>query len=38
VLRLAITGRKNSPDLCEIMALLGRDCVLSRLETALKAV
>ena len=34
VLRVAITGRKNSPDLYEIMKILGRDRVLERLENA----
>lgn len=34
VLRLAVTGRENSPDLCEIMKLLGRERCISRLERA----
>ena len=38
VLRLAVTGRKNSPDLNEIMALLGKERVLARLAAAAKAV
>lgn len=32
LLRLAVTGRANTPDLCSIMQLLGRDTVLSRLQ------
>ncbi len=31
-IRIAITGRKNSPDLYEIMILLGKDKVVERLE------
>ncbi len=34
VLRIAVTGRRNTPDLCAIMKLLGRDRVLQRLATA----
>ncbi len=34
VLRLAVTGRSNTPDLCTIMQLLGKDRVLSRLTSA----
>ena len=34
VIRVAITGRTNSPDLCSLMALLGRDRVTERLEKA----
>lgn len=36
VLRVAITGRANSPDLCSICALLGKDTVIARLEAAKK--
>lgn len=32
VIRVAITGRTNSPDLCSLMALLGKDRVTERLE------
>ena len=32
VLRVAITGRRNTPDLYEIMNVLGKDEVISRLE------
>ncbi len=34
VVRLAITSRRNTPDLCSIMALLGKDRVLERIENA----
>ncbi|MBQ8183761.1 MAG: glutamate--tRNA ligase [Clostridia bacterium] len=32
VIRLAVTGRKNTPDLCSIMKLLGKDTVKSRID------
>lgn len=32
VLRLAVTGRRNTPDLCAIMHLLGKERVLARLH------
>ena len=38
VLREAITGRRNSPDLCEIMKLLGRERVMKRLAAARAAL
>ncbi len=34
VVRLAITSKRNTPDLCSIMALLGRDRVLDRINKA----
>lgn len=34
VLRVAVTGRRNSPDLCEIMRILGRQRVIERLHAA----
>ena len=34
VIRTAVTGRKNSPDLFEIMRILGRDRTSSRLNRA----
>lgn len=34
VIRLAITARKNTPDLCSIMALLGKERVQARLSAA----
>ena len=36
VLRLAITGRKNTPDLCSIMQVLGQDEVIKRIDTILR--
>ncbi len=35
VIRIAVTSRRNTPDLCSIMALLGTDEVKSRLERTL---
>ena len=34
VLRVAVTGRRNSPDLYEIMKILGKDKVVERLNAA----
>lgn len=34
ILRIAVTGMSNSPDLCTIMGILGRERTLSRLEAA----
>ena len=36
VIRIAVTSRRNTPDLCSIMALLGNDEVKARLEKAIK--
>lgn len=36
VIRIAITGRCDTPDLCSIMKILGKDEVLSRLSRAVK--
>ena len=36
VLRVAITGRRNTPDLYEIMKVLGKDEVVARLQNRLK--
>ena len=36
VLRIAITGRRNTPDLCSIMQVLGKDECLKRIDTILK--
>lgn len=33
VIRLAVTGRRNTPDLCSIMRLLGKDEVIKRLSS-----
>ncbi len=38
VLRIAITGRCNSPDLREIMELLGKERSICRLNQALEAI
>ena len=34
IIRVAITGRLNSPDLCTVMKVMGKDRVLARLEKA----
>ena len=34
ILRLAVTGRHNTPDLCAIMKLLGKEKVLARMQMA----
>lgn len=36
IVRLAVTGRRNTPDLCSIMQLLGIDRVNARLDAAIK--
>ena len=36
VLRLAITGRRNTPDLCSILQVLGQDEVINRINTILR--
>ncbi len=36
VLRLAITGRRNTPDLCSIMQVLGHEEVINRIDTILR--
>ena len=38
ILRIAVTGRTNSPDMHEIMRILGKERVLSRLNMAEKAL
>lgn len=35
VIRVAVTGRRNTPDLCGIMSLLGKEVVAERLNAAL---
>lgn len=35
VIRLAATGRRNTPDLCSILKLLGKERVLARLDAAI---
>ena len=34
VIRVAVTGRRNTPDLCGIMSLLGTDEIIARLNAA----
>lgn len=36
VLRIAVTGRRNTPDLCSIMQVLGRQEVLNRINHAIE--
>ncbi len=38
VIRVAITGRTKSPDLCSIMKTLGKDKVIQRIDRAIKAL
>ncbi len=38
VIRLAVTGRKNTPDLCSIMKLLGKDTVNSRINSVIASL
>ena len=35
IIRVAVTGRRNTPDLYSIMSLLGKDKVMERLNSAL---
>ncbi len=37
IIRIAMTGRRNTPDLCSIMQTLGLDTVNSRLDAAIHA-
>ena len=37
IIRIAMTGRRNTPDLCSIMQTLGTDEVKARLQTAIDA-
>ena len=37
VLRVAITGRTNSPDMYDVMRILGKDRVVERIENADKS-
>ena len=36
VIRVALTGRQNTPDMYEIMQVLGKESVIKRLEKAMK--
>lgn len=38
VLRIAVTGRRNTPDLCSIMKVLGKDKCIERINTAIACV
>lgn len=38
VLRIAVTGKSASPDLCSVMKILGKDKVLERLESAVHSI
>ena len=38
VIRLAVTGRRNTPDLCSIMQLLGKERVSKRLNDAINSL
>ncbi len=35
IIRIAVTGRRNTPDLCSIMQQLGRERVLDRIDAAI---
>ena len=37
-IRVIVTGRRNTPNLCEIMKVLGKDTVIRRLENAIKNI
>lgn len=38
VLRIAVTGRRNTPDLCSIMRVLGSETCISRIEAAINSL
>ena len=38
VLRVAVTGRRNTPDLCSIMQVLGKDKCIKRIDNMLKNI
>ena len=38
VIRLAVTSRKNTPDLCSIMSLLGQDKVSERINKLIESL
>ncbi len=38
VIRLAVTSRRNTPDLCSIMKLLGKDKVIERINAVISAI
>ncbi len=37
-LRIAVTGKMNSPDMYSVMQILGRDCVLSRVRAMIESL
>ena len=37
IIRVAVTGRTNTPDLCSIMKVLGKEKTLARIDTAIAA-
>ena len=38
ILRIAITGRKNTPDLCSIMQVLGKDRCFERIDKMINSI
>ena len=38
ILRIAITGRRNTPDLCSIMQVLGKDKCMARIEKMINTI
>ena len=38
IIRVAVTGRTNTPDLCAIMQLLGKERVAARIESAIESL
>lgn len=38
VLRIAVTGRRNTPDLCSIMQVLGYETCISRIDAAINSL
>lgn len=38
ILRIAVTGRTNTPDLCSIMKVLGKEKVLSRIDNMINSI
>ncbi len=38
VLRISVTGRRNTPDLCGIMQVLGKDECIKRIENAINSI
>ena len=38
VIRVAVTGRQNTPDLCTIMQLLGKEKSIERINNAIKSI